>query len=280
MSRPDAADRARQVAVVAGRRRCVLGLPARGRRHHRAASTAATACSPSCASTSTTWTSTRWCISHLHADHFLDLVPYSYALTYAPRQQPVPVPPWPGTDNPARPRLIAPPGARGDLPQGHRHLGQRRPDRERVRAGGVRAGRPLPRSARSRFSFREVPHFSQTFAIRAIVAQRRRRPGLRRRLQPDRGADRVRRRRRPAADRGHAARGPSAPASAATSRPRRPASTRKAAGRRAAWCSPTSPTSSTGPGRARQAERGVRRPGRAGARGHGLRDLSAAAAPG
>ena len=31
-------------------------------------------------------------ISHLHADHFLDLVPYSYALTYAPRQQPVPVP--------------------------------------------------------------------------------------------------------------------------------------------------------------------------------------------
>ena len=28
-------------------------------------------------------------ISHLHADHFLDLVPYSYALTYAPRQQPV-----------------------------------------------------------------------------------------------------------------------------------------------------------------------------------------------
>ena len=30
-------------------------------------------------------------ISHLHADHFLDLVPFSYALTYAPRQQPVPV---------------------------------------------------------------------------------------------------------------------------------------------------------------------------------------------
>ncbi len=50
-------------------------------------------------------------ISHLHADHMLDLVPYAYALTYAPRQQPVPVPPWPGTDSPARPRLIAPPGA-------------------------------------------------------------------------------------------------------------------------------------------------------------------------
>ncbi|MFL5887911.1 MAG: MBL fold metallo-hydrolase, partial [Solirubrobacteraceae bacterium] len=51
-------------------------------------------------------------ISHLHADHFLDLVPFSYALTYAPRQQPVPVDRWPGTDNPARPRLIAPQGAR------------------------------------------------------------------------------------------------------------------------------------------------------------------------
>ena len=37
-------------------------------------------------------------ISHLHADHFLDLVPFSYALTYAPRQQPVPVAGWPGTE--------------------------------------------------------------------------------------------------------------------------------------------------------------------------------------
>src|SRR6187397_1314293 len=50
-------------------------------------------------------------ISHLHADHFLDLVPYSYALTYAPRQQPVPVHRWNGTDEPARPRLITPRGS-------------------------------------------------------------------------------------------------------------------------------------------------------------------------
>src|SRR5688500_18560176 len=54
-------------------------------------------------------------ISHLHADHFLDLVPYSYALTYAPRQQPVPVDRWPGTTSPARPRLVAPAGARQTL---------------------------------------------------------------------------------------------------------------------------------------------------------------------
>ena len=55
-------------------------------------------------------------ISHLHADHFMDLVPYAFALTHAPRQQPVPVDRWPGTDNPARPPLYAPPGARETLP--------------------------------------------------------------------------------------------------------------------------------------------------------------------
>ena len=49
-------------------------------------------------------------ISHLHADHFLDLVPYSYALSYAPRQQPVPVDRWPGTDDPARPGCALRPG--------------------------------------------------------------------------------------------------------------------------------------------------------------------------
>lgn len=42
-------------------------------------------------------------ISHLHADHFLDLVPFSYALTYSPRAA-----------EPARPVLHAPPGA-GDF---------------------------------------------------------------------------------------------------------------------------------------------------------------------
>lgn len=52
-------------------------------------------------------------ISHLHADHFLDLVPYAYALTYAPRQQPVPVAGYPGTHTPARPALHAPAGAAG-----------------------------------------------------------------------------------------------------------------------------------------------------------------------
>jgi ribonuclease BN (tRNA processing enzyme) len=50
-------------------------------------------------------------LSHMHADHFLDLVPFSYALCYAPRQQPVPVGGYPGTEFPARPHLYAPSGA-------------------------------------------------------------------------------------------------------------------------------------------------------------------------
>jgi ribonuclease BN (tRNA processing enzyme) len=50
-------------------------------------------------------------ITHMHADHFLDLIPFASALTYAPRQQPVPVERWPGTDHPARPQLIVPAGA-------------------------------------------------------------------------------------------------------------------------------------------------------------------------
>ena len=50
-------------------------------------------------------------ITHLHADHVLDLVPFSYALAYAPRQQPVPVAGWPGTEDRARPQLYAPVGA-------------------------------------------------------------------------------------------------------------------------------------------------------------------------
>ena len=46
-------------------------------------------------------------ISHLHADHILDLVPFASGLRYAPSRQ--------GTEAPARPRLIAPPGAREAL---------------------------------------------------------------------------------------------------------------------------------------------------------------------
>jgi ribonuclease BN (tRNA processing enzyme) len=53
-------------------------------------------------------------ITHMHADHFLDLIPFSYALRYAPRQQPVAVGGYPGTDAPARPHLLLP-GGGGEL---------------------------------------------------------------------------------------------------------------------------------------------------------------------
>jgi ribonuclease BN (tRNA processing enzyme) len=104
-------------------------------------------------------------ISHLHADHFLDLVPFSYALIYAPKQQPVPVHTWEGTDNPARPRLIAPPGAvetfrqvvgawgNDDLIESAFRIEEYAAG-DRVEVGDVWA------------SFHPVPHFVETFAVR------------------------------------------------------------------------------------------------------------------
>jgi ribonuclease BN (tRNA processing enzyme) len=104
-------------------------------------------------------------ISHLHADHFLDLVPFSYALTYAPRQQPVPVDRWPGTDNPACPELHVPPGARevfrrvvgawgnDDLIENAFELREYQP-KDELRIGPVR------------IRFQPVPHFTETFAMR------------------------------------------------------------------------------------------------------------------
>jgi ribonuclease BN (tRNA processing enzyme) len=104
-------------------------------------------------------------ISHLHADHFLDLVPYSYALIYAPRQQPVPVHTWEGTDEPAHPRLIAPPGAvetfrrvvgawgNDDLIESAFRI-EEYESGDRVEIGDIWA------------HFYPVPHFVHTFAVR------------------------------------------------------------------------------------------------------------------
>ena len=50
-------------------------------------------------------------ITHMHADHFLDLIPFACALTYAPRRQPVAVERRAGIDTPACPRLLVPAGA-------------------------------------------------------------------------------------------------------------------------------------------------------------------------
>jgi ribonuclease BN (tRNA processing enzyme) len=103
-------------------------------------------------------------ISHLHADHFLDLVPYSYALTYAPRQQPVPVNGWPGTDNPARPYLHAPPGARDTFRRVVGAWGNDDLIENAFRLAEYDASSELeigPLQVR----FQPVPHFTETFAM-------------------------------------------------------------------------------------------------------------------
>jgi ribonuclease BN (tRNA processing enzyme) len=103
-------------------------------------------------------------ISHLHADHLLDLVPYGYALTYAPRQQPVPVAGWPGTRWPARPELHAPPGAVDAFRQLARNWG---PDDLIDNAFQIREYEPADslEIGPMRTRFCEVPHYTRTFAV-------------------------------------------------------------------------------------------------------------------
>ena len=93
-------------------------------------------------------------LSHLHADHFLDLVPFSYALTLAPRQQ----------HDPARPRLIAPPGAAETF---RRVVGAWGSDDLIEGAFAIEEydGGDHPQVGALRFSFQHVPHFTETFAV-------------------------------------------------------------------------------------------------------------------
>ena len=171
-----------QVARLAGRRRRVLGVPDRGGRDGRLIDCG-----------NGVFAKLREqidyvdvdavVISHLHADHFLDLVPYSYALTYAPRQQPVPVDRWPGTDSPARPELHAPPGARetfrkvvgcwgnDDLIENAFDLTSTRPTSE-LEIGPVR------------ITFQPVPHFTGDVRDAPSPRERLRANRLRSRLGP------------------------------------------------------------------------------------------------
>ena len=195
-------------------------------------------------------------ISHLHADHFLDLVPFSYALTYAPRQQSVPVDRWPGTDNPARPKLYAPRGAKemfrrvvgawgnDDLIENAFDLIEFDPA-EQLEIGTMR------------IKFATVPHFTETFAIDFASTNGGGRITYGADCSPNeqlvefaRGTDLLMIE--------ATLPGPSAPACAATSRRRRRASTPRARGSRE-WCSRTCPTSSTSSGSA--AAPGRRSPG-------------------
>lgn len=93
-------------------------------------------------------------VSHLHADHCIDLVPFAYALAYSPQASAVR----------RRPPLHAPPGAREafrritgawqaeDLIEQAFELREYDPAAE-LDLGSLRVG------------FREVPHFVRTYAI-------------------------------------------------------------------------------------------------------------------
>jgi ribonuclease BN (tRNA processing enzyme) len=112
-------------------------------------------------------------VTHMHADHFFDLFPYSYGLLLTPRQQPVPVAGWPGTQNPARPRLIAPVGASAIL----RSIASAWGDEALVESafsleeyGGAEGVEVGPFT----LTFAEVPHYILTFAIDVRASDGRR----------------------------------------------------------------------------------------------------------
>jgi ribonuclease BN (tRNA processing enzyme) len=97
-------------------------------------------------------------LSHMHADHFLDLVPFSYALTYGPRGQEH------GAGTPAQPRLVCPPGAREVLRRvvgswGKEDLVENAFAIEGYEGGSTVEVGPL------RFSFHPVPHFIDAYGI-------------------------------------------------------------------------------------------------------------------
>jgi ribonuclease BN (tRNA processing enzyme) len=104
-------------------------------------------------------------VSHLHADHFLDLVPFSYALTYAPKRQPVPIQRWPGDPHPKKPRLICPPRSRETFRRivgswGNDDLIENAFALEEYAVGDCPTVGPL------KIAFTEVPHFTETFALK------------------------------------------------------------------------------------------------------------------
>jgi ribonuclease BN (tRNA processing enzyme) len=104
-------------------------------------------------------------ISHLHADHFFDLMPYACALVYAPRQQPVPVHTWPGTDNPARPALYAPRGSVQTFRRLCEAAGMFADHIERAFAITEYDAGDVVEIGGLRVRFQAVPHYLPTFAI-------------------------------------------------------------------------------------------------------------------
>lgn len=103
-------------------------------------------------------------LSHMHADHFLDLIPYAYALTYAPRQQPTPVERWSGVGEPARPILYLPEGGPETL---RRVVGAFGNDNLIDNAFHVReySGSDELCVGPMSLRFHPVPHYTETYAV-------------------------------------------------------------------------------------------------------------------
>src|SRR3954465_12535028 len=104
-------------------------------------------------------------ISPLHAARVLSLVPCPSALPYAPKRQPVPIQRWPGDPSPKKPRLICPPGSREAFRTivgtwGNDDLIENAFDLEEY---GVA---DKPRIGSLEIEFTNVPHFTETFALR------------------------------------------------------------------------------------------------------------------
>ena len=207
-------------------------------------------------------------ISHLHADHFLDLVPFSYALTYAPRQQPVPVDRLAGDRRSRAPRSCTRRRATATL----RRVcgrGQRGPRREGLELREYEANSRLTigpletASSRCPISPRPSPCASAPPMARA--------DHLRARTPAHPGPERVRRRGRPHPRGSH----PAPPGAKRQTRPPPPGrSSRACAGHRRAaatgWAHLGRARRRLGPPPGRG---GLRRPGRGGGRGRHLRGL-------
>jgi ribonuclease BN (tRNA processing enzyme) len=95
-------------------------------------------------------------LSHLHADHMLDVVPYASALLYGPR--------WAGADAP-RPALHAPPGARAAFARVSSGSGMY--DTHVDDAFALREYDPAEtlQVGEVRVRFQAVPHFVPAYAV-------------------------------------------------------------------------------------------------------------------
>ena len=103
-------------------------------------------------------------ISHLHADHFLDLVPYAYALALSPRRQ-AEAAGEDGGEAPPGPYLYAPHGATAVFRRVAGAWGSEELIEGSFRIEGYDASTRLEVGS-LRLGFRPVPHFVETYAIR------------------------------------------------------------------------------------------------------------------